>query len=82
MLGRSDTPNATLGADFKGEFRLGEGTLCCPLTISDLFSRYLRNGLSAGQTSPSRPSAAAAAITISGLTLVRTSSSVASAVSE
>jgi hypothetical protein len=28
-------------ADFKGEFRLGNGRYCYPLTITDQFSRYL-----------------------------------------
>lgn len=28
-------------ADFKGQFRLGDGTLCYPLTIADPFSRYI-----------------------------------------
>lgn len=40
-LGSCEAPNATWAADFKGEFRLGDRTLCYPLTITDLFSRYL-----------------------------------------
>jgi transposase InsO family protein len=28
-------------ADFKGQFRLGNGELCYPLTIVDAYSRYL-----------------------------------------
>lgn len=36
-----DAPNATWSADFKGHFRLRDGTWCYPLTISDQFSRYL-----------------------------------------
>jgi transposase InsO family protein len=36
-----DAPNATWSADFKGHFRLGDGSWCYPLTISDQFSRYL-----------------------------------------
>ncbi len=36
-----DQPNATWSADFKGDFRLGNGRRCYPLTISDNFSRYL-----------------------------------------
>jgi transposase InsO family protein len=28
-------------ADFKGQFRLGDGTLCYPLTIADPFSRFI-----------------------------------------
>lgn len=35
------TANDVWAADFKGEFRLGDGTWCYPLTISDLHSRYV-----------------------------------------
>jgi putative transposase len=35
------SPNHTWTADFKGEFRLGNGSKCYPLTIADAFSRYL-----------------------------------------
>ena len=34
-------PNSVWSADFKGQFRLGDGKLCYPLTISDNYSRYL-----------------------------------------
>jgi transposase InsO family protein len=34
-------PNAVWTADFKGEFRLGDGTMCYPLTIQDAHSRFL-----------------------------------------
>jgi transposase InsO family protein len=34
-------PNDVWGMDFKGQFRLGVGRLCYPLTVSDLLSRYL-----------------------------------------
>jgi putative transposase len=34
-------PNDTWCIDFKGEFRLGDGRLCYPLTVTDAFSRYL-----------------------------------------
>lgn len=34
-------PNAVWGVDYKGWFRTGDGERCDPLTISDLFSRYL-----------------------------------------
>lgn len=34
-------PNAVWSADYKGQFRTTDGTLCYPLTISDNFSRYL-----------------------------------------
>jgi putative transposase len=34
-------PNAVWSADYKGQFRLGNGKLCYPLTITDNYSRYL-----------------------------------------
>lgn len=34
-------PNDVWGADFKGQFRLGDASLCYPITASDLFSRFL-----------------------------------------
>lgn len=34
-------PNEVWTADFKGEFRLARGPYCYPLTISDLYSRYV-----------------------------------------
>jgi putative transposase len=34
-------PNQVWSADFKGDFRLGNGARCYPLTLSDNFSRYL-----------------------------------------
>lgn len=34
-------PNHTWTVDFKGQFRLGSGTLCYPLTIADRWSRYI-----------------------------------------
>jgi putative transposase len=37
----ADQPNRVWTTDFKGEFRLGEGRLCYPLTIVDGSSRYL-----------------------------------------
>jgi transposase InsO family protein len=35
------TPNALWCVDFKGEFKLGNGRYCYPLTVSDHASRYL-----------------------------------------
>ena len=35
------TPNALWGADFKGEFKLGNGQYCYPLTVTDHASRFL-----------------------------------------
>ena len=37
---RSNQPNEVWCADFKGQFRLGDGQLCYPLTLTDSFSRY------------------------------------------
>jgi putative transposase len=34
-------PNVVWTADFKGEFRLGDGAYCYPLTVLDLHSHYL-----------------------------------------
>lgn len=34
-------PNEVWCADFKGQFRLGSGNLCYPLTLTDSYSRYL-----------------------------------------
>ena len=41
LLTPAAAPNDVWGADFKGEFRLGDGTWCYPLTLSDLHSRYV-----------------------------------------
>lgn len=38
---RGDRPNAIWAIDYKGEFKLGDGRYCYPLTMSDEFSRYL-----------------------------------------
>jgi transposase InsO family protein len=40
-LSAGDTPNALWCADFKGEFRLGNGRYCYPLTVTDHASRYI-----------------------------------------
>jgi transposase InsO family protein len=34
-------PNSVWCCDYKGQFRLGNGRYCYPLTVTDLFSRYL-----------------------------------------
>lgn len=36
-----DAPNEEWAADYKGQWRLGDGSLCYPLTLSDSYSRYL-----------------------------------------
>lgn len=38
---KSNQPNEVWCADYKGQFRLGEGSLCYPLTLTDSYSRYL-----------------------------------------
>jgi transposase InsO family protein len=38
---KSNQPNEVWCADFKGQFRLGQGGLCYPLTLSDSYSRFL-----------------------------------------
>ena len=39
--GQPTGPNHTWTVDFKGQFRVGDGTLCYPLTIADRWSRYI-----------------------------------------
>jgi putative transposase len=34
-------PNDVWCVDFKGQFRLGDGSMCYPLTVTDAYSRYL-----------------------------------------
>jgi hypothetical protein len=36
-----DAPNAVWTADFKGQFKTGDGQYCYPLTVVDGYSRYL-----------------------------------------
>ena len=38
---KADRPNELMTIDFKGEFRLGDTSVCYPLTIQDRFSRYI-----------------------------------------
>ncbi len=38
---RAERPNQVMAVDFKGEFKLGNGRYCYPLTVTDLYSRYL-----------------------------------------
>src|SRR4051794_23967646 len=40
-LSPSQAPNEVWAVDYKGQFRLGNGQYCYPLTASDLCSRYL-----------------------------------------
>jgi len=38
---RGDQPNAIWCVDYKGEFRMQNGRLCYPLTVTDEYSRYV-----------------------------------------
>jgi transposase InsO family protein len=40
-LREANAPNDTWCIDYKGQFRLGDGSYCYPLTITDQFSRYI-----------------------------------------
>lgn len=40
-LREAKAPNSVWCIDYKGQFRLGNGTYCYPLTITDQFSRYI-----------------------------------------
>lgn len=40
-LGQTTAPNEVWAADHKGDFKLGNGQRCYPLTISDEFSRFV-----------------------------------------
>jgi transposase InsO family protein len=50
-------PNDVWATDFKGQFRLGNGTLCYPLTATDLNSRYVLacDGLESTEGAPVWP---------------------------
>jgi putative transposase len=52
----ADGPNRVWTADFKGQFRLGNGAVCFPLTIVDAYSRYLLvcKGLKGTAVKPAR----------------------------
>ena len=54
-LGHALGPNEVWSADFKGQFRLGNGQLCYPLTITDNYSRLLITcqGLASPKLEPS-----------------------------
>lgn len=41
LLSKGVQPNDVWCVDYKGQFRLGNGTYCYPLTMTDQFSRYL-----------------------------------------
>src|SRR5919108_2059412 len=38
---QAELPNAVWTADFKGQFRTGDGRSCDPLTVADAYSRFL-----------------------------------------
>jgi putative transposase len=50
-------PNDCWSADFKGQFKTGDGLYCYPLTVTDGFSRYLLGcqGLSSTGVAESKP---------------------------
>jgi len=56
-LAAMDQPNAVWSADFKGQFRMGNGIYCYPLTVQDGASRFLLGcqGLLAPTIEGSRP---------------------------
>ena len=51
------TPNHVWCADFKGQFRMGNGQYCYPLTVTDGFSRFLLgcHGLPSTATAGTKP---------------------------
>lgn len=51
-----DVPNSVWAADFKGQFRLGNGRWCYPLTVTDGYSRSLLGcqGLTSTHTKPAK----------------------------
>ena len=53
----TDQPNQVWPADFKGQFRTGDGAYCYPLTVTDHFSRSLLvcHGLRSVQTADTKP---------------------------
>lgn len=56
-LVESSGPGESWSADFKGDFRLGDGRRCYPLTITDNYSRYVLQcrGLSRTTTEAVKP---------------------------
>lgn len=52
-----ERPNQTWAADFKGQFRMGNGQYCYPLTVTDGYSRYLLEcrGLTTTSCEDSKP---------------------------
>ena len=50
-------PNDVWTADFKGQFRTGNGVYCYPLTIADQHTRFLLecHGLLSTETATARP---------------------------
>lgn len=55
-LAAADVPNRVWSADFKGQFELGDGTMCYPLTVTDNYSRMILGCYALGSTAgaPSR----------------------------
>jgi putative transposase len=52
----ADEPNAIWTIDYKGQFRLGDGVLCYPLTTQDMHSRFLLgcHGLTSTELVPAK----------------------------
>jgi transposase len=55
-LSEGAVPNDLWCADFKGEFKLGNGRYCYPLTVTDQASRFLLMCEALGKTWPAQPS--------------------------
>lgn len=55
LVRQTSKPNQLWCADFKGQFKIGTGAYCYPLTITDHFSRYLLccEGLEGTEAEPS-----------------------------
>jgi transposase InsO family protein len=53
----TDAPNDLWTADFKGQFRTGDGKYCFPLTLADQHTRYLLacHGVLSTQTVTAKP---------------------------
>src|SRR5918994_452570 len=54
---QTDAPNQVWPADFKGQFKTGDGQYCYPLTVTDHFSRALLvcRGLPSVKTTDAKP---------------------------
>ena len=55
-LRRVEAPNEVWCIDYKGQFRLGDGSYCYPLTLTDQYSRFVLAWPSLARTSASAKS--------------------------